>query len=157
MIKDRRAYFRANLHALYLPYYDSLCGILPSHWQPLSGVRSFLEQDRLYASGRTEKGPIVTQAKSGLSFHNYGLATDWDIFENGRYLPLDHDDPLWKEYIDACQKVGLRCIEWEKPHNEIDCPVPVQRLLMLYQSNGMPAVNDYLERIMNHGNDPSAA
>lgn len=39
-------------------------------------LRTFKEQDSLYAKGRTTKGPIVTNAKSGSSFHNYGLAID---------------------------------------------------------------------------------
>lgn len=34
------------------------------------------EQDRLYAKGRTESGSIVTNAKGGYSFHNYGVAFD---------------------------------------------------------------------------------
>ena len=39
-------------------------------------LRTFAEQDALYAQGRTKPGAIVTQAKGGLSMHNYGLALD---------------------------------------------------------------------------------
>lgn len=39
-------------------------------------LRNFFEQDKLYAQGRTAPGAIVTNAKGGLSFHNYGLAID---------------------------------------------------------------------------------
>ena len=39
-------------------------------------LRTFAEQDKLYAKGRTEPGPVVTKAKGGLSYHNYGLAVD---------------------------------------------------------------------------------
>lgn len=39
-------------------------------------LRNFFEQDKLYAQGRTAPGKIVTNAKGGLSFHNYGLAID---------------------------------------------------------------------------------
>lgn len=38
--------------------------------------RSIAEQDALYAQGRTKPGKIVTNAKGGSSFHNYGLAVD---------------------------------------------------------------------------------
>lgn len=38
--------------------------------------RSIAEQNALYAQGRTTKGPVVTNAKGGSSFHNYGLAVD---------------------------------------------------------------------------------
>lgn len=37
-------------------------------------LRSFKDQEALYAQGRTIPGKIVTQAKAGLSYHNYGLA-----------------------------------------------------------------------------------
>lgn len=40
------------------------------------GFRSFAEQDALFARGRTKPGPIVTNARGGLSNHNYGLAVD---------------------------------------------------------------------------------
>ncbi len=40
------------------------------------GLRSIAEQDKFYAMGRTEPGKIVTMAKGGDSFHNYGVAFD---------------------------------------------------------------------------------
>jgi peptidoglycan L-alanyl-D-glutamate endopeptidase CwlK len=39
-------------------------------------LRSFKLQDDLYAQGRTKPGKIVTNAKGGQSYHNYGLAID---------------------------------------------------------------------------------
>lgn len=62
-------------------------------------LRTFQEQDDLYALGRTKlfdqngkRLGIVTNAKAGQSFHNYGLALDivfidgrsayWDIFKD---------------------------------------------------------------------------
>jgi peptidoglycan L-alanyl-D-glutamate endopeptidase CwlK len=41
------------------------------------GLRTIDEQNALYAQGRTKSGPIVTNAKGGESFHNYGLAIDF--------------------------------------------------------------------------------
>jgi len=38
--------------------------------------RSFDTQAKLYAQGRTHPGKIVTNAKPGQSYHNYGLAYD---------------------------------------------------------------------------------
>lgn len=40
------------------------------------GLRTFSEQDDLYAIGRTKPGKIVTNAKGGQSIHNYGFAVD---------------------------------------------------------------------------------
>lgn len=39
-------------------------------------LRTFDEQDKLFAQGRTAPGAIVTKARGGQSFHNYGLAVD---------------------------------------------------------------------------------
>lgn len=39
-------------------------------------LRTFAEQNDLYAQGRTKPGKIVTNAKGGQSYHNYGLALD---------------------------------------------------------------------------------
>lgn len=49
--------------------------------------RSVEEQDELYAQGRTKAGNIVTNAKGGKSFHNYGLAIDI-IVNNPKTLAL---------------------------------------------------------------------
>lgn len=43
------------------------------------GLRTFPEQAALYAQGRTKPGSIVTNAKPGQSFHNYGLAIDFAL------------------------------------------------------------------------------
>ena len=40
------------------------------------GVRTIDEQNALYAKGRTAPGPVVTNARGGSSYHNYGLAID---------------------------------------------------------------------------------
>lgn len=39
-------------------------------------LRSHEEQQKLYNQGRTQPGKIVTWAKAGQSYHNYGLAID---------------------------------------------------------------------------------
>ena len=64
----------------------------------VQAYRTFAEQNELYAQGRTKPGPIVTNAKGGLSNHNYGLACYDDITEiltnNGFKLfkDLSNDD-----------------------------------------------------------------
>lgn len=52
----------------------------------ISGLRTFAEQDALYAQGRTVKGQIVTNAKGGQSNHNFGIAFDVGVFEGAKYL-----------------------------------------------------------------------
>lgn len=39
-------------------------------------LRSYSRSNELYAQGRTTPGRIVTKAKAGQSYHNFGLAVD---------------------------------------------------------------------------------
>jgi len=61
----------------------------------VQGLRTIEEQDALYEQGRTKPGAIVTKAKGGSSFHNYGLAIDFAILTdtdgNGSYNDLSWD------------------------------------------------------------------
>lgn len=47
-------------------------------------LRTFAEQDALFAQGRTKPGSIVTRAKGGFSLHNYGVAFDIVPIINGK-------------------------------------------------------------------------
>jgi peptidoglycan L-alanyl-D-glutamate endopeptidase CwlK len=47
----------------------------------ICGTRTFGEQQALYNQGRTKPGPVVTKAKPGQSFHNFGAAWDAVAFE----------------------------------------------------------------------------
>ena len=57
--------------------------------------RTFEEQDKLYAQGRTIKGDKVTNAKGGQSIHNYGLAFDivlmYDKDGDGKFEEVSWD------------------------------------------------------------------
>lgn len=46
-------------------------------------LRTFPEQTALYAKGHTKSGKIVTNAKAGESYHNYGLALDFCLLLKG--------------------------------------------------------------------------
>ena len=41
------------------------------------------EQDIIYAQGRTTPGAIITNARGGQSYHNYGLAFDFAVLKPG--------------------------------------------------------------------------
>lgn len=47
------------------------------------GLRTFDEQNKLYAQGRTAPGKKVTNAKGGQSVHNYGFAVDICLMIDG--------------------------------------------------------------------------
>lgn len=52
----------------------------------ISGLRTYTEQDDLYAQGRTKAGNKVTNARGGHSNHNFGIAFDIGVFEGNKYL-----------------------------------------------------------------------
>jgi len=55
-------------------------------YKAISGNRTWDEQAKIYAQGRTSPGKIVTNAKPGYSNHNYGIAVDMGVFRDGKYL-----------------------------------------------------------------------
>jgi peptidoglycan L-alanyl-D-glutamate endopeptidase CwlK len=72
----------------------------------ISGLRTYVEQDALYAQGRTAPGNIVTNARGGYSNHNFGIAFDVGVFEGNKYLP---DSPKYKAVGALGVDLGL---EW---------------------------------------------
>lgn len=57
----------------------------------LSGTRTYAEQNLLYEHGRNGNHlPIVTNARGGQSNHNFGIAWDIGIFQEGNYISNDH-------------------------------------------------------------------
>jgi peptidoglycan L-alanyl-D-glutamate endopeptidase CwlK len=59
----------------------------------IDGSRTYAEQDALYAQGRSQPGQVVTKAKGGQSWHNFGLAFDVGIFsEDGKTYHGEHKD-----------------------------------------------------------------
>lgn len=65
----------------------------------IQGTRSYQEQDRLYAQGRTAAGRVVTKARGGYSNHNFGVALDLGIFVGARY---EEGDRLYRKLHEAC-------------------------------------------------------
>src|SRR4030088_3519409 len=71
-----------------------------------STLRSPMEQEALYAQGRTSPGRIVTNAKPGQSAHNYGLAIDVVPIVNGK-PDWSGADPVWETIGKLGQAAGL--------------------------------------------------
>jgi len=85
------------------------------------GRRTMEEQAALFAKGRTSKGKIVTKARPGESYHNYGLAFDWvPLKQNPKNADLwfaDWDDQtafLLGDQVGL--SFGLVGISWETGH-----------------------------------------
>jgi peptidoglycan L-alanyl-D-glutamate endopeptidase CwlK len=67
-------------------------------------VRTFAEQDALFAQGRTRKGPIVTNARGGQSWHNFGMAVDLAFVVDGK---ISWDDKLYSKIGKWASVAGL--------------------------------------------------
>lgn len=73
----------------------------------ICGTRTWKEQAELYAKGRTAPGPKVTNARPGYSWHNFGVAWDFVVFD-AKGQPL-WDSPL----MTRCGKIaGELGLEW---------------------------------------------
>jgi peptidoglycan L-alanyl-D-glutamate endopeptidase CwlK len=82
----------------------------------ISGTRTFEEQDRLYAQGRTSPEKIVSNAKGGESNHNFGLAFDVGVFEDGAYQA---ESPSYKAVGALGLQLGLSWGgNWKTIHDE---------------------------------------
>lgn len=82
------------------------------------GYRNPIRQDYLYAQGRTKPGKIVTQAKAGASYHQYGLAVDLVPMVDGRWT-WDVNAEWWDQLQQAGEFYGLEGLSWEKPHLQV--------------------------------------
>ncbi|GKT07000.1 M15 family metallopeptidase [Desulforhabdus sp. TSK] len=72
----------------------------------ISGLRTYEEQDALYAQGRSAPGKTVTNAKGGYSNHNFGIAFDIGVFEGNKYM---EESPKYKAVGVLGMDLGL---EW---------------------------------------------
>lgn len=103
-----------------------------------SGMRTFQEQDELYAKGRTAGGSIVTKARGGQSYHNYGLAIDVVEITNAGQANWNCD---WNAIGALGQSIGW---EWggswngfvDKPHFQMAFGLSTSQLRTMYTANG---------------------
>lgn len=77
------------------------------------GLRTWLEQDALYAKGRTirpiGRQYIVTKARGGRSYHNFGLAFDVVVLDSVGKADWDISHAGWARAAGIGKSVGL---EW---------------------------------------------
>lgn len=114
-------------------------------------LRSIAEQNKLFAQGRTAIGKIVTKARGGHSYHNYGLAIDIvlikDVNGDGNYekavwdtkSDFDGDGKSdWMEVVQIFKEYGW---EWggdwkfvDAPHFQKTFGYSVRQLLAMYNA-----------------------
>jgi peptidoglycan LD-endopeptidase CwlK len=125
-------------------------------------LRTFAEQDALYAQGRTKPGSKVTNSKGGQSYHNYGLAVDIvllvDKDGNGSYesaswetnVDFDGDGKAdWREVVAIFKRHGW---EWggdwkftDMPHFQKTFGKSIQQLLTSYNNKRVVPGTNYVQ------------
>lgn len=65
----------------------------------VQGLRTFEEQDEIFAQGRTKPGHIVTKAKGGQSYHNYGLAFDFCLLHPSGDVSWSMHEDLNEDHV----------------------------------------------------------
>ena len=115
-------------------------------------LRTFAEQDAIYAQGRTKPGKIVSNAKGGLSMHNYGLAVDIVLIVDGKEASWDVKKDFdgdgkadWQEIVTIFKQYGW---EWggdwkfvDAPHFQKTLGHNVRELLALYNAKKVDTNN----------------
>jgi len=101
-----------------------------------STLRTYAEQDKLYAQGRTTGGGIVTKAKGGQSNHNFGTALDVVPIVNGS---ADWNSKDWDKISVVGKAVGFNWGgDWkgfvDKPHYEMTFGNSLAQLRQKYES-----------------------
>lgn len=119
-IKEKSAARMSGLHPVVLAAATALIERCYKRNIPIlitQGLRTIAEQDALYAQGRTKPGAVVTNARGGYSYHNYGLAVDfalllpngssvsWDMFRDGNNNLIAD----WQEVVQEAKALGF---EW---------------------------------------------
>lgn len=103
-------------------------------------LRTWQQQDALYAQGRTKPGKRVTKARGGESWHNYGLAVDV-VFKNEKGWSWDDSHP-WNKLGEIGEEIGLK---WgasfgDRPHFEWKDKMSISLAKIFYKKGGLAEV-----------------
>jgi len=123
-VDDRSESCIATLHPRVQPYARSLvikaaaAGITI---KIISGLRTYEEQNKLFAKGRTAPGAKVTNARGGWFNHNFGIAFDVGVFSGAKYV---EKSPLYTAVAAIGMDLGLECgASWksfrDEPHYQL--------------------------------------
>lgn len=127
----------------------------------ISGYRDPIEQDSLYAIGRTVKigMPTVTQAAGFKSYHNYGLAIDFCFDQSIKRDGLQPDWEIknYKVLAEEAEKLGfmpgMKFTKVDAPHIQIPLNmISLTKLEELYKAGGLDDCWKEITRISNTSN-----
>lgn len=108
-------------------------------------LRTWKQQDELYAKGRTKPGKRVTNAKGGQSYHNFGLAFDIVVLDSAGKPVWDDSHPGWALAGKLGGSVGF---EWggnwtrfkDRPHFQYTGGLSLAECRKLYNEGGTKSV-----------------
>jgi peptidoglycan L-alanyl-D-glutamate endopeptidase CwlK len=117
-------------------------------------LRTIAEQNKLFAQGRTIAGKIVTRARGGHSYHNWGLAIDIvlikDVNGDGNYekavwdtkTDFDGDGKSdWMEVVQIFKEYGWQWGgDWkfyDAPHFQKTFGYSVRQLLAMHKAGNI--------------------
>lgn len=152
---------RINITVLYNIFLERIkvllqnCAKQGAVYYATSGLRTYDEQNALYAKGRTAPGGKVTNAKGGYSPHNFCLAIDFcrDADLNKTGLQPDYKDASYKILADEARLLGLEPgYYWTSfpDHQHVQMPLKSKgitwaKLRELYDQGGYPLVFKFLD------------
>lgn len=121
---------------------------LGTAFRVVQGLRTWAEQDTLYAQGRTAPGEIVTNARGGQSWHNLGCAVDLVPMDPTPDWNLAH--PAWQAMLTCGVALGLtEGAKWchpDNPHFQLTgrfpANAPDDEARQIYQNSGAQALYD---------------
>ena len=111
-------------------------------------LRTYEEQEALYAKGRTKKpigqAHVVTNARGGFSWHNFGLAFDVAVLDSSGKMNWDYQHPGWARTGVIGKSLGL---DWggdwtrlkDYPHFEYTADLSLKNCRNMY-SGGLQEI-----------------
>lgn len=141
------------LHPVLISRYtqlDAACEAIGIRLRITWGLRTYAQEDALYAQGRTAPGKIVTEARGGWSAHNFGYALD-AVPDDPSFLTWHPDwddlDLRWQKVLDLAQSCKLaEGARWrtfpDAPHFYLEeCPAtPTDAMRSAFAQGGLPTV-----------------
>lgn len=112
-------------------------------------LRTWAEQDALYAQGRVNPGKRVTNAKGGESYHNFGLAVDVCPFTPLGQPIWDENQPCWPRLVSVGEALGMfpgaKFSKPDRPHFQLTGRFPespTDELRSIFRDHGIQGVWD---------------
>lgn len=151
----------AALYPVFLERLNALlnaCAARGAVYVATSGLRTYAQQDALYAQGRTKPGKIVTKAPGGYSPHNFACAVDFAPHVGGPYTGKLNPDYREENYVVLGEEAVKLGLDWggnwgpgiqDTPHIQLPLKkhgITWAKLRSVYAKGGYPAVFAFLDK-----------